>query len=115
MVKVCSNQRVISWSISSVQLLDNEVAKSEENEEATNTKSRKKRLTAVYDADKRSHSWMKLKKDYVNGLGDTLDLIPIGAWYGNGRKAQWWSPILLGVWSPETDRIVAVCKCMSGM
>jgi len=50
----------------------------------------------------------------VNGLGDTIDLIPIGAWHGNGRKAQWWSPILLGLWQPDSGRIVAVCKCMSG-
>jgi ATP-dependent DNA ligase len=57
---------------------------------------------------------MKLKKDYVNGLGDSLDLIPIGAWYGNGRKAQWWSPVLLGVWDAKKGCVVGVCKCMSG-
>lgn len=46
--------------------------------------------------------------------GDTLDLVPIGAWHGNGRKAQWWSPILLAVWDEHLGRLVAVCKCMSG-
>ena len=30
---------------------------------------------------------MKLKRDYIEGIGDTLDLVPIGAWHGNGRKA----------------------------
>ena len=48
------------------------------------------------------------------GLGDSLDLVPIGAWHGNGRKAQWWSPILLAVWNPSVGKLVAVCKCMSG-
>ena len=48
-------------------------------------------------SDKRTSAWLKLKKDYVVGLGDSLDLVPIGAWHGNGRKAQWWSPILLAV------------------
>lgn len=57
---------------------------------------------------------MKLKKDYVSGLGDSLDLIPIGAWYGNGRKVKWWSPILLGIWDPDQGHPVAICKCMSG-
>jgi len=57
---------------------------------------------------------MKLKKDYVNGLGDSLDLIPIAAWHGNGRKNGWWSPILLGVWDPRKGYAVGVCKCMSG-
>jgi DNA ligase 1 len=71
-------------------------------------------LSASYNADKRTHSWMKLKRDYVEGTGDSLDLVPIGAWHGNGRKKDWWSPILLGVHNPSTGRLVAVCKCMSG-
>lgn len=32
---------------------------------------------------------VQVKRDYVDGLGDTLDLVPIGAWHGNGRKAGW--------------------------
>lgn len=59
-------------------------------------------------------AWLKLKKDYVTGLGDSLDLVPIGAWHGNGRKAQWWSPILLGLWDETAGQLVGVCKCMSG-
>jgi DNA ligase-1 len=64
--------------------------------------------------DKRTSAWLKLKKDYVRGLGDSLDLVPIGAWHGNGRKAQWWSPILLAIYDPGLGKPVAVCKCMSG-
>ena len=30
---------------------------------------------------------LQVKKDYVEGLNDSLDLVPIGAWHGNGRKA----------------------------
>ena len=51
----------------------------------------------------------------MEGIGDSLDLIPVGAWHGNGRKAQWWSPVLLALWDSERARPVAVCKCMSGM
>lgn len=65
-------------------------------------------------SDKRTSAWLKLKKDYVDGLGDTLDLVPIGAWHGNGRKAGWWSPVLLAVWDSTKERLIAVCKCMSG-
>ncbi|KAK7472666.1 hypothetical protein VKT23_000779 [Stygiomarasmius scandens] len=93
-----------------IKLLDNE---SEEGTDQSSTKGTKS-LRAVYDADKRTYSWMKLKKDYVNGLGDSLDLIPIAAWHGNGRKNGWWSPILLGVWDPRKGYAVGVCKCMSG-
>ncbi|KAK8034265.1 DNA ligase I [Apiospora rasikravindrae] len=45
---------------------------------------------------------------------DTLDLIPVAAWHGNGRKAKWWSPILMAVRNEETGTLEAVCKCMSG-
>ena len=68
----------------------------------------------ISSSDKRTSAWLKLKKDYVTGLGDTLDVVPIGAWHGNGRKAQWWSPILLAIRDTRTDRLVAMCKCMSG-
>src|SRR6267154_3818323 len=71
-------------------------------------------LLKISSSDKRTSAWLKLKKDYVTGLGDTLDIVPIGAWHGNGRKAQWWSPILLAIRDTRTDRLVAMCKCMSG-
>ncbi|OJA13073.1 hypothetical protein AZE42_01894 [Rhizopogon vesiculosus] len=76
--------------------------------------ARRKPLPATYEPDKRTSAWLKLKKDYVVGLGDTLDMIPVGAWHGNGRKAGWWSPVLLAVRDSSNDCLVAVCKCMSG-
>ncbi|KIP10885.1 hypothetical protein PHLGIDRAFT_100459 [Phlebiopsis gigantea 11061_1 CR5-6] len=93
-----------------IKLLDS----GEVNENSREGKSRRKPLPATYEPDKRTAAWLKLKKDYVSGLGDSLDLVPIGAWHGNGRKAQWWSPILLAVWDPHAGKLVAVCKCMSG-
>ncbi|KAI0062904.1 ATP-dependent DNA ligase [Artomyces pyxidatus] len=81
---------------------------------ASRDKSRKKPLPATYEPDRRTSAWLKLKKDYVIGLGDTLDLVPVGAWHGNGRKAQWWSPVLLALRDPDTGQLVAMCKCMSG-
>ncbi|CAE6516509.1 unnamed protein product [Rhizoctonia solani] len=77
-------------------------------------KRRKKPLPATYEPDKRTSAWLKLKKDYVDGLGDSLDLVPIGGWHGTGRKAGWWSPILLGLWDAKVGEFVGVCKCMSG-
>ncbi|KAI0949394.1 hypothetical protein AcW1_009022 [Taiwanofungus camphoratus] len=93
-----------------VKLLDSGDVLEELNQKGT----RRKPLPATYEPDKRTSAWLKLKKDYVTGLSDSLDLVPVGAWHGNGRKAQWWSPILLAVWEPDTGRLVAVCKCMSG-
>lgn len=44
---------------------------------------------AEYSPSKRTDTWLKVKRDYVEGLCDSLDLVPIGAWHGNGRKAGW--------------------------
>ncbi len=75
--------------------------------------SRRKALLATYEPDKRLDSWLKVKKDY-NTSADSLDLIPIAAWHGSGRKASWWSPILLAVRNPELGSLEAVTKCISG-
>lgn len=75
--------------------------------------SRRKALLSTYEPDKRLESWLKVKKDY-SASSETLDLIPIAGWHGNGRKANWWSPILLAVRNPETGILEAVTKCMSG-
>ncbi|KAL8972492.1 MAG: hypothetical protein Q9183_000522 [Haloplaca sp. 2 TL-2023] len=83
--------------------------KTEEKEKGT----RRKALLATYEPDKRLDSWLKVKKDY-NTSADTIDLIPIAAWHGQGRKAKWWSPILLAVRNPTTGALEAVTKCISG-
>jgi DNA ligase-1 len=76
-------------------------------------KTRRKALLATYEPDKRLDSWLKVKKDYSTTF-DTLDLIPIAGWHGQGRKAKFWSPILLAVRNEETGSLEAVCKCISG-
>ncbi|TLD20032.1 ATP-dependent DNA ligase [Venturia nashicola] len=77
------------------------------------TTGRRKPLLSTYEPDKRLDSWLKVKKDY-NASAETLDLIPIAAWHGSGRKSKWWSPILLALRNPQTGSLVAVTKCMSG-
>ncbi|KAL7275622.1 hypothetical protein RUND412_001433 [Rhizina undulata] len=76
-------------------------------------KDRRKPLLATYEPDKRLESWLKVKKDYTS-TSPTLDLVPIAAWHGQGRKSSWWSPILLAIYNPATESFDAACKCMSG-
>ncbi|RAL15464.1 putative DNA ligase I [Aspergillus homomorphus CBS 101889] len=80
---------------------------------STSKGSRRKALLSTYEPDKRLESWLKVKKDYSTS-SETLDLIPVAGWHGQGRKAKWWSPILLAVRNPETGSLEAVTKCMSG-
>ena len=56
-----------------------------------------------------------MKRDYVDALADSLDLVPIGAWHGNGRKAGWWSPVLVACWDRKTQTFQSVCRVMSGL
>ncbi|KAA6428449.1 MAG: DNA ligase [Trebouxia sp. A1-2] len=71
-------------------------------------------VAAGYQPSKRSDSWIKLKRDYCEGLRDSLDLVVIGAWQGQGRKVKWFSPFLLAAWDPEAEEYQSVCRCMSG-
>ncbi|KAL5611999.1 hypothetical protein BROUX41_000438 [Berkeleyomyces rouxiae] len=92
----------------------NKVHAADDNDSTTTKlKGNKKALLATYEPDKRLESWLKVKKDY-NASFDTLDLIPVAAWHGSGRKSKWWSPILMAVRNEETGSLEAVCKCMSG-
>ncbi|KAF3763454.1 ATP-dependent DNA ligase [Cryphonectria parasitica EP155] len=76
-------------------------------------KGRRKPLLATYEPDKRLDSWLKVKKDYGTTF-DTLDLIPVAGWHGQGRKNKWWSPILLACRNDETASLEVVTKCISG-
>ena len=84
-----------------------------EKETEKKATGRRKALLSTYEPDKRLDSWLKVKKDYSTTF-DTLDLIPIAGWHGQGRKAAFWSPILLAVRNPDTGSLEAVCKCISG-
>ncbi|XP_020267643.1 DNA ligase 6-like [Asparagus officinalis] len=71
-------------------------------------------IDAGYCASKRTDAWLKVKRDYIEELGDSLDLVPIGAWYGNGRKAGWYSPFLMACYNPDAEEFQGVCRVMSG-
>ncbi|OHF01223.1 DNA ligase I [Colletotrichum orchidophilum] len=86
---------------------------SKDEEGAPKKKGRRKPLLATYEPDKRLDSWLKVKKDY-NASFETLDMIPVAAWHGSGRKSKWWSPILMAVRNEDSGSLEVVCKCMSG-
>lgn len=71
--------------------------------------------TFGYESGTRSQLWLKLKRDYVVGYADTIDVVPIGAWYGNGRKAQkgFLSPILFAVYDEDEGAFRSISRCMS--
>ncbi len=74
-----------------------------------------KDITSTYRAGARGFSWIKLKRDYQSQLGDTLDLVIVGAFYGRGRRAGTYGTLLTAVYDPDTDSFYTVSKIGAGL
>jgi len=73
-----------------------------------------KDLDAPYRAGARGSNWLKLKREYRNELGDSLDLIVIGGYFGRGRRTGLYGTLLLGTYNPDKDNFSSVCKVGTG-
>lgn len=96
-----------------------------------------KKKESYYKIDERGSDWVKLKSDYLDNLTDTMDLIVIGGYYGEGRRRggltgknpssniiQNWNDsittFLLGVVkvlnidNPKETEIMPICKVGTG-
>lgn len=74
-----------------------------------------KNINSIYVPNERKEKWIKLKPEYIDGIGDTLDLIILGGYYGKGigRRGGTISHFLLGVMNTP-DLFYTVCKVGSG-
>ena len=73
-----------------------------------------KDLGAPYRAGARGGSWLKLKREYRNELGDSLDLVVIGAFFGKGRRTGRYGVLLLATYDDDADRFASICKVGTG-
>jgi len=70
--------------------------------------------SAPYRAGMRGSNWLKLKREYRNELGDSLDLVVIGAYFGRGRRTGLYGTLLLATYNPENDNLPSICKVGTG-
>ena len=71
-------------------------------------------LNAPYKAGSRGSNWLKLKREYRNELGDSLDLVVIGAFFGRGRRTGRYGTLLLAAYDDGTDTFPSICKVGTG-
>lgn len=73
-----------------------------------------KNLESPYRAGSRGSNWLKLKREYRNELGDSLDLVVIGGFFGKGRRTGAYGTLLLATYNDEEDTFPSICKVGTG-
>eukprot|EP01124_Arcella_intermedia_P024176 TRINITY_DN4012_c0_g1_i3.p1 TRINITY_DN4012_c0_g1~~TRINITY_DN4012_c0_g1_i3.p1 ORF type:complete len:941 (-),score=258.52 TRINITY_DN4012_c0_g1_i3:49-2478(-) len=85
-------QKQVETTTHIIEALDNAILNGDEGIVVKN-------LDSVYKPNERKEKWIKLKPEYLEGVGDTLDLLILGGYYGAGvgRRGGTISHFLLGV------------------
>ena len=69
-----------------------------------------------YMPGQRNFNWLKLKKDYLDtSLGDSIDLVIIGAQYGKGKRKGLYGSFLLACYNDDNETYETVTMTGGGL
>ncbi|KAL6523078.1 hypothetical protein OROHE_016373 [Orobanche hederae] len=67
-------------------------------------------IDAAYEPSRQSNNWLKLKRAYLEGLGDSLDLVPIAAYYGHGKHTGVYGTFVLSCYDTNKEEFQSISK-----
>ena len=74
-----------------------------------------KHLEGIYlPGERPTNGWIKLKKDYIDGIAESLDLIVMGYYHGKGKRNGWPGAFLVGCLNTTEDTVETVCRVGTG-
>src|SRR3989344_3933290 len=74
-----------------------------------------KGMDTEYQAGTRGWNWIKWKKDYVQAMNDTFDLVIIGAMHGKGKRSGTYGALLCACYNDLEDVFESVTKLGTGL
>jgi DNA ligase 1 len=69
---------------------------------------------STYRAGARGFWWIKYKREYTQGLADSIDGVVVGAFHGRGRRAGTYGALLLAAYNPDKGTYESFCKVGTG-